>query len=192
MPSVGRQRERVAGDEMSGKTQAIMASTLAALWTYMVLDFAMNAVVLASWWRDWATFSLSPVEMARRIPVGYCSFAIYCVGLCVLLATEQWGHVGVYTGIRVGTVLGVAFGVTFALGVYSVARIPASFLVLGPLSTAICSAGAGGAGGWVLSGVRRWRRVFLVVIGGLVVFILAVVVQNVFHIYTASSVVIGR
>ena len=59
--------------EMSGRGQAIIPSVVAALWSYVVLDFAIHAVVLAAWWRDTGAFSLSPIEMAKRIPVGYAS-----------------------------------------------------------------------------------------------------------------------
>ena len=175
---------------MSGRGQAIIPSVVAALWSYVVLDFAIHAVVLASWWRDTGAFSLSPAEMAKRIPVGYASFAIYCLGLCVLLASERWARATVLTGVRLGAMVGAAFGLTFALGVYSIARVPRSFLLLGPVSTAICSAAAGGTAAWILAGVRRWRRVGLVVIGGLVVLILAVVAQNVLHMYPASRQIV--
>jgi hypothetical protein len=171
---------------MSGKGWAVLPSAAAAFWTYVVLDFAIHAVVLASWWRDHGTFSLSLLELAQRIPIGYASFAIYCVGLCWLLATQHFGEPGVLVGLRVGALAGIAYGVMFGLGVYSIARIPASFLVLGPASTAVCSAGAGGAGAWALGG-RRWRRLGLVVLGGVVVLILAIVAQNMLQIYPAES-----
>jgi len=172
---------------MSGKGWAVLPSTVAAFWTYVVLDFALHAVLLASWWRHHGTFSLSLLELAQRIPIGYASFAIYCAGLCCLLASKHFGEPRVLLGLCVGALAGIAYGVMFAFGVYSIARIPASFLVLGPASTAVCSAGAGGAGAWVLGGGRRWRRVGLVVVGGFVALILAVVAQNMLQIYPAEG-----
>ncbi len=172
---------------MSGRTRGVIPAAAAALWTYVVLDFTIHAVVLASWWRANGTFSLSLLELAQRIPIGYSSFAIYCVGLCMLLASELFGQPRVFAGLRLGALVGGAYGLMFALGVYSIARIPPLFLVIGPLSTAACSAGAGAAGAWVLGGVARWRRVSLVAIGGVAVLVLAVVAQNALHISPAET-----
>ena len=172
---------------MRGRGREILPATVAAFLIYVILDFTMHAVVWAAWWRDHGTFSLSLLELAQRIPIGYSSFAIYSAGLCLLLASEHSGRARVLVGLRLGAIVGMAYGLMFALGVYSIARIPPFFLVLGPVSTAVCSAGAGGAGAWVLGGVRKWRRVGLVALGGVVLFVLAIVAQNVLHIYPLGS-----
>ncbi len=172
---------------MSGRARGVIPAAAAALWTYVVLDFTIHAVVLASWWRDNGTFSLSLLELARRIPIGYSSFTIYCVGLCMLLASGFFGPPQVLAGLRLGALVGGAYGLMFALGVYSIARIPPLFLVIGLLSTAACSAGAGGVSAWIPGGVTRWRRVGLVAIGGVAVLILAVVAQNALHISPAET-----
>ena len=163
---------------MNERKQAIVPAVVAALWSFVVLDFLVHAVVLASWWRATQAFWLPPLELAKRIPFAYSAFAIYSVGLCLFLKGAHREQLRVLTGLRLGALVGFAFGLMSALGWYSAVRIPASFLVVGPVSTAICSAGAGGAAAWVLGGVRRWRRVGIVVVVGFVVFLLGVVAQN--------------
>ena len=176
---------------MSGKAHKVFPATVAAFWIYVVLDFAIHAVVLVSWWRDHGTYSLSLLELAQRIPIGYSSFAIYCTGLCVLLASRQFEPLGVLSGLRIGVVVGIVYGLMFALGVYSITRIPMSFLILGPVSTAICSAGAGGTGAWVLIGVQRWRRVGLIVLGGVILLIIAIILQNLLQNGSGSTLILS-
>jgi len=83
------------------------------------------------------------------------------------------------TGLRFGALVGIVFGVISALGAYSILKMPTSFLLVGPASTAICSAGAGAAAAWVLGGARKWRRVGALAAAGLALFLIGVVAQNV-------------
>ena len=136
---------------------------MGASWSYIVLDFLLHAVVLAPWWRATQAFWLPPLELAKRIPFAYGAFVIYCASLTVLLTVVRGEQPLVLTGLRFGAFVGIVFGVTSALGAYSVVEMPISFLLVGPGTTAIGSAGAGAAAAWILSGrpkvAEGWRSV---------------------------------
>jgi hypothetical protein len=163
---------------MSERTRAVVAAATGATWSYVILDFLMHAVILAPWWRATGGFWLPPLDMARRIPFAYGGFAIYCVSLTVLLTVVHGEEPPVLAGVRLGALVGIVFGFTSALGAYSVVRMPPSFLLVGPASTAIGSAGAAAAAAWVLRGGRRWRRVGVLLAAGLALFVGGVVAQN--------------
>jgi hypothetical protein len=171
---------------MSGRRQAIVAAATGAWWSYLVLDFLTHAVVLAAWWRATEASWLPPLELARRIPIAYGAFAIYCASLTMLLTVVHGQQPSVLTGLRFGAFVGVLFGVTNALGMYCLVRVPASFLLVAPGSTAVASAGSGAAAAWVLGGARRWSRVGLLFAAGLVLFIVGVLAQNVLHAWPAE------
>ena len=167
---------------MSERKQAVVAAAMGASWSYIVLDFLLHAVVLARWWRATQASWLPPLELAKRIPFAYGAFVIYCASLTVLLTAVRGEQPPVLTGLRFGAFVGIVFGVTSALGAYSVVQMPISFLLVGPASTAIGSAGAGAAAAWILSDSRSWRRVGVLFVTGLALFILGVVAQNVLPI----------
>ncbi len=167
---------------MSDRNRAVVAAATGAFWSYIVLDFLMHAVVLAPWWRATEAFWLPPFELTTRIPFAYSAFATYCVSLTGLLAALRGEEPPVLTGLRFGALAGIVFGSTSALGTYSVVRMPMSFLLVGPVSTAIGSAGAGAAAAWILSGSRRWRRVGVLFVAGLGLLVLGVVAQNALRI----------
>jgi len=164
---------------MSEAKSRVAAAFVAALWSYLVLDFTMHAVVLAFWWKATESFWLPPVELAMRIPFAYSAFAIHCLVLCLILVRMPGDVTRVSRGLGLGTLLGVAWGLASGLGVYSIVRAPVSFLAIGPVSTTASSAVAGAAAAWVLGGVRTWRRVGLVVTVGCGVFVVGVLLQNV-------------
>ena len=164
---------------MNERKQAIIAAAIGASWSYIVLDFMIHAVILASWWRATGVFWLSPLELTRRIPFAYGAFALYCAGLTVLLTVVHGKKPLLLTGLRFGALVGIVFGVISSLEAYSILKMPASFLLVGPASTAICSAGAGAAAAWVLGGGRKWRRVGTLAAAGLALFLIGVVAQNV-------------
>jgi hypothetical protein len=166
---------------MSGRERTIAAAATGAWWSYVVLDFLTHAVVLAGWWRATGEFWLPPLELARRIPVAYGVFAIYCASLTMLLIVVRGQQPPVPTGLRFGALVGLVFGVTSALGSYCLVRVPSSFLLVGPASTAIASAGSGAAAAWVLGGTRRWSRVGVLFAAGLALLIAGVVAQNVLN-----------
>jgi hypothetical protein len=150
---------------------------VAAWWAFIAIDFVIHAVFLESWWQGTAAFWLPPVELAKRLPFAYAGFAFYCTALCWLML--RIGAPRVADGLKLGATVGAVFGGVAALGIYSIVRIPASFLLVGPVSTTLCSAGACGAAAWVSSGVRKWRRMSLVLAAGLGAFVVGVVAQNV-------------
>jgi hypothetical protein len=163
-----------------GETKSrVAAAFAAALWSYVVLDFAMHAVVLAFWWRATGSFWLPPAELAMRIPFAYSAFGIHCFVLCLILLRMPGDVTRVSRGLGLGALLGVAWGLASGLGVYSIVRAPASFLAVGPASTAASSAVAGAAAAWVLGGARTWRRVGLVVAAGFGLLVVGVLLQNV-------------
>ena len=166
---------------MSGKRKALAAAAIGAWWSYVVLDFLTHAVLLAGWWRATEVFWLPPAELARRIPVAYGVFAIYCASLTVLLAALRSQQPLVSTGLWFGALVGLVFSLTGALGMYCLVRVPLSFMLVGPLGTTVASGGAGAAAAWVLSGGRRWRRVGVLFAAGLALLVVGVVAQNVLH-----------
>jgi hypothetical protein len=170
----------IRGD-MTVRGRGVIAGAVAGWWSYVVVDFAIHAVVLESWWRSTQSYWIPPVEMARRIPFAYLAFAMYCLGLSWVVVAMRGQPLRVSQGFRVGALAGAAFGAMSALGAYSVVRLPVSFLVVGPGSTAACSGIAGAAASWVAGGNRRWRRVGLVFAFGLAVFVAGVVGQNIMH-----------
>jgi hypothetical protein len=148
--------------------------------TYVVIDFLTHAVFLAAYWRATETYWLPPLELLRMIPLSYALFAIHCAVLTWLLRRLYDKRLNLATGLRFGMLAGMFFGISSALGNYCVFRMPASALVVWPLSAAADWAGAGAAAAWVLVGKRPWRRVGLVFLAALVLFIVGVVIQNLF------------
>ena len=67
--------------DMTVRGRGVIAGAVAGWWSYVVVDFAIHAVVLESWWRSTQSYWIPPVEMARRIPFAYLAFAMYCLGL---------------------------------------------------------------------------------------------------------------
>lgn len=166
---------------MSSERKAIAAAATGAWWSYVVLDFLTHGVVLAGWWRATGVFWLPPADLARRIPVAYGVFAIYCVSLTVLLDAVGGRQPPVSRGLRLGVLVGLVFGLTSALGMYCLVRVPLSFLLVGPPGATVASGGAGAAAAWVLCGARRWRRVGVLFAAGLALLVVGVVAQNVLH-----------
>jgi hypothetical protein len=169
------------GADVSGNWKAIAAAATGAWWSYVVLDFLTHAVLLAGWWRATEVFWLPPADLARRIPVAYGVFAIYCASLTVLLQALRGQQPPVSTGLRFGALVGLVFGLTSALGMYCLVRVPLSFMLVGPLGTTVASGGAGAAAAWVLGGTRKWRRVGVLFAAGAGVLVVGVVAQNVLH-----------
>ncbi len=99
---------------MRGKWKAIAAAATGAWWSYVVLDFLTHAVVLAGWWRTTEVFWLPPANLAKRIPVAYAVFAIYCASLTLLLHALRGQRPPVSTGLRFGALVGLVFGLTSA------------------------------------------------------------------------------
>jgi hypothetical protein len=166
---------------MRDRARAVAPAAVGAWWAYVVVDFLTHAVVLARWWRATGAFWLAPHELARRIPIAYAGFAIYCLGLVALLVLLRGERPSVGTALRLGAIVGIAYGVASALCIYSAVDLPASFLLVGPAAVTVASATAGAAGAWVLGGVGRWRRVGAALGLGLLALIAAILAQNVLH-----------
>jgi len=156
----------------------ILPAALAAWLGYLAADFLTHAVILASYWRETEDYWLPPMEMFRRIPFGYGSFAVYCLALTWLLARLYGEQVTLPVGLRFGLVAGVTFGLTTALGTYSLLRLPLSYFVVAPTTTALESTVVGGLAAWVLRGERRWRRVGLVLAVAVLLFAVGVLIQT--------------
>jgi hypothetical protein len=166
---------------VSDRWKGTAAAAIGAWFSYVVLDFLTHAVVLAGWWRATEAFWLPPADLARRIPVAYGVFALYCASLTVLLDALHGKQATVFTGLRIGALVGVLFGMTSALGMYCVVRVPVSFMLVGPVSTTVASGGGGAAAAWVRSGDRKWRRVGVLFGAGVALLVVGVVAQNVLH-----------
>ena len=154
--------------------QAILAAWLA----YIAVDFLTHAVFLARWWRATGSFWLPPMQLVRMIPVGYLSFGLYSTGL-IWLMLELLGDRPAPSSASVwaGTV-GLAVGAIQALANYSVFRMPASALLVWPLSMAVASVAAGAAASSVLRADRPTRRLLVVLAAAVAVVLVGVVLQN--------------
>ena len=148
--------------------------------TYLVIDFLTHAVFLAPYWRATATYWLPPLELLRMIPLAYALFGVHCLMLTWLLRRLYNGRLNLAMGLQFGTLIGLFFGVSLALGSYCVFRMPTSALVVWPASVTADWACAGGVAAWVLVAQRPWRRVGLVFVAALILFIAGVVIQNLF------------
>jgi len=168
--------------------RVVIPAVLAAWLIYLTLDFLAHAVLLASWWRATEIYWLPPMEMFRRIPLAYASFALYCAGLTWLIARTHREHVTVTTGLRLGLSGGLAFGLTATLGAYSILNLPPSYMLVAPVTIAIESAAAGGTAAWVIRGPGRWRRVGKVAVVAVLLFIVGVVAQNLFAATPADHI----
>lgn len=156
----------------------LLPAALAAWVGYVVLDFLLHGVLLASWWRSTAPYWLPPSELLRLIPLSYTAFAIYCGVLTWLLARLCDARLNVVTGLGFGTAAGVVSGVVSGLAAYSLFRMPRLALVVWPVSLTLESALAGAVAAWTLVAGRPWRRTGLVVGVAVILLILGVVVQN--------------
>jgi hypothetical protein len=167
--------------DASRKAQATLLPALVAGWfAYLVFDFLFHAVLFAPWWRATDSYWLPPSELFRRIPIGYASFAIYCAGLTWLLRRLYGDRLNLSSGLRFGAIAGLVFGLCFVLAAYSAFRMPPSALVVWPASFLLDSTIAAGVMSWVLVAGRPWRRVAMVIVAAAVLFIMGVVVQNMF------------
>jgi hypothetical protein len=158
----------------------LLPAAVAGWFAYLAVDFLVHAVFLSQWWRATESYWLPPRELFRRIPFGYLSFAIYCAVLAWLLRRLYGDRLNLSNGVRFGAIAGLVSGLASVLGTYSAFRMPPSSLVVWPASILLDSTVVGGVTAWVLIAGRPWRRVGLVVLAAVVLFILGVVVQNIF------------
>lgn len=94
------------------------------VWLAMLgLDFLLNGAVFAGIYQGNGGFMLAPAEAARRIPFGYLAFLILASGIVEIV--HRMGIRGVGDGLRLGLVVGAAFGAIWALGLYSIATLGA-------------------------------------------------------------------
>lgn len=181
-------------DDQDGSRPArrsFLAAATGAWCTYLVLDFMAHAVFLASYWRATQTYWLPPLQLFRRIPLAYAVFAVQCAVLTWLLRRLYPERLSVATGLRFGSLAGLFFGTSSALGSYSLFRMPPSALIVWPASTTVEWAIAGTVAAWVLVAQRPWRRVALVFLTAVVLFVIGVVIQNLFLTTPAGHRVIG-
>jgi hypothetical protein len=166
-------------EESQGMKARILSAGIAGWFAYLIIDFLIHAVFLAKWWRVTENFWLPSNELFYRIPFAYASFAIYCVALTWLLRGLYGERPNMLISLRFSAIAGIVFGLGFVFGSYSVFRMPNSALVVWPVSIILESTIAGGVVAWVLSAERPWRRVGMVIIVAVVLFIIGIVVQNI-------------
>jgi hypothetical protein len=167
-------------DESAGnfsKTKLIPAFVGAWL-GYLIVDFLLHAVILASWWHATETYWLPQSELFRRIPFAYASFAIYCFALTWLIMRFHSNNVQPINGMQFGALAGMVYGTVYVLGTYSVFPMPSLVLILWPLSVVLESAIAGGIAAWIMTAEHPWKQVIKVFGVSIVFFILGVVIQN--------------
>jgi hypothetical protein len=168
------------GAETNNKVSDSFLPALLSAWLcFLVLDFFIHTILLASWWHSTESYWLPRPILFRRIPFGYLSFVIYC-GMLVWLQIRILGPgPKIPPSLRVASVVGIAFGCSFALGAYSVLRLPVSALFVWPLSFLFESLGAAVASSVVIRAIHPWRKLMVIVALFLVLFVLVIVLQNV-------------
>lgn len=156
-----------------------LAQAMAAAWfSYVAVDFLTHAVVLAPWWRATESFWLPPMQLLRMVPFGYLSFALYAIGLVWLMPRLIGDRPRFPQAAAYAAAVGLLVGLSQALANYSVFPMPASALVVWPLSVILGSIGAGLAAASVLRAHRPSRRLLVIVLIALAVIIIGVVFQN--------------
>lgn len=94
------------------------------VWLAMLgLDFLLNGALFARMYQQSASFFLKPAEAFRRIPLGYLAFLV--LAFCLVEIVHRLGVKRTTGGIRLGLVIGVVFGATWALSLYSIATLGA-------------------------------------------------------------------
>jgi hypothetical protein len=162
--------------------QTFLPAVLAGWCVYLLLDFLTHAVFLASWWERTESYWLPPLELFRRIPFGYASFAIYCAALTWLLVRLYGERLNIRRGARFGAVAGLVSGAAGVLATYSAFPMPVEALLVWPVSVVVASTAAGAVAAWVLAAERPWRRLGLIFTAVVILFILGVVIQNLFFL----------
>jgi len=181
-------------DASRGARARLLPAAVAGWVAYLLCDFLVHAVFLAQWWRATESYWLPPRDLFLRIPLGYASFAIYCAVLAWLLGRLYGDRLNLSSGVRFGAIAGLVSGLGSVLGTYSAFRMPPSALVVWPASFLLDSTIAGGVMAWVLVAERPWRRVGVVIAVAALLFVLGVVVQNMFfptpadHVFQSSGI----
>jgi hypothetical protein len=160
--------------------RALVPAAIAAWIAYVGADFLTHAVVLAPWWRSTESYWLPPATLFARIPFAYVGFALYSLSLVWLMMRLLGPRPARGAAFRVGSTAGVIVGFISGLTAYSVFPMPASALLVWPLSVTVASIAAAAAGQWTLAADRPWRRVLRVLLVTLGVFVAGVVLQNTF------------
>lgn len=165
----------------------ISAGALAAWLIYLAVDFWGHAVLLSNYWKETSAYWRPEGELFRLVPVGYLSFAIYCVALAWLLVRLYGDRVGLAAGLRFGAIAGFVSGAAIWLGVYSAMRMPLSAVALFTLWGTVESALAGTAAGSVLASERPWRRAGWLAGLAVALIIAGVLAQNIFFPQAAAQ-----
>ncbi len=154
-----------------------LATTLAAWFVFVAIDFTAHATLLSSFWQQELVALKSREQLFRLIPFGYASFLVLTLVVGWLLV-----RLGGADGIpRNGLVFGATFGAFFAvstfLGWYSAIALPTSFILWISIVYWIELAAVGWAYGYLLFCPRFARRVLAPVALGISVLASGVAIQ---------------
>jgi len=157
---------------------SLVPPVLAGWLAYLVIDFLMHAVLLVPWWRVTESYWLPPEALFRRIPYAYLAFAIYVACLMWLLVRLFGSRPTMRSSLCLGAIAGVLFGSASVLATYSVFPMPRSSLLVWPASATVASLGGAAAGGWTLAAAKPWKRVLIILLSAIALFIIGVLLQN--------------
>jgi len=160
------------------ESRHIVAAILTAFLAILVVDFLTHAVVLSKWWRTTAAFWRPPIDLAHLIPVAYASFLLYAAGLTWVLIAFKGNQPRMSGAISLSAAVGTFIGITGVLATYSVLPIPASALLIFPITFTIDLVCAGAVISNVLAAKQPWRRFAFFAMMFLLLFICGVVIQN--------------
>jgi hypothetical protein len=158
----------------------ILAAFVGSFLGMVTADFLLHAVLLGQWWRSTESFWRPPNELFALIPYAYASFALYAAGLLWLLLSLRGRRPPLTTAVLFGLGAGAFIGASSVLAIYSAVSLPRSALLVFPVSFATVLAAGATAAALVLSAARPWRRVGLLTVAMILLFMVGVVLQNVF------------
>jgi hypothetical protein len=87
-------------------------------------------VLLADWWRATEAYWLPPMELFRRIPVGYGAFGILAGTMTWLLVRLRGPRPSMPEAMRFGALAGLLSGAGTVMAASSILRMPGSILVV--------------------------------------------------------------
>ena len=155
----------------------IARAALFAWLAVIVFDFALHAGVLAGLYEEPQPFLLSPESAFRLIPLGYASFALFCLLLAWVMS--RTGVRGNWPGLGFGLLFGVLAWGSWCLALASISTAPHGLLLAWFLGQGLEAGVAGFVAGAVLAGARL-RPLAGWLVGWLVLCAIAgVVLQNV-------------
>lgn len=162
-------------------------SAIAAAWLLSVgCDLFLHGGLLARLYIEPSPFLLPPEEAFRRIPLGYLTF----LGLTIALfwAIRRLGVQRAREGFRYGSVAGAVVWGALVVGLFSISTAPLPLLAGWWIGQTI-ELGLAGAVLAAATGGTPLKRIWGIVVGAVVAFVVATIVMQSLGLAPAMKVV---